>query len=215
MKGACFTLLGLSLSLTTPSIAQPVLVDLSAADRTANVRAVQTVVGSGAPLDRAGAALSGSSFQFTTEQGEQEVSVAVKFSLRRFQSESQRDDNLYNVSNLDFVATGTSPLDDEKNPLSLLSGDSLVVGSRLKFALTWTSTVQRSQVNIRQYVPALRIACAGAIANGWAGDDPAKQETVKSYMAELQSRRLESNTVDPFIRSLSATIMHTQGWPRR
>lgn len=183
-------LLALGLAcLPAPAQSQPADPALTRA-LDANLREGKQLIGNAAPLDRAGAGVSGSQFQFSTEKGDTEASLAIKFDLDRYVPEETREEGVYRLSSLSLVITATAPVSSDENATSfgLFSGDNLVSGSRLKLALTRTSSRQKDGGYAVAPMIALKRACAAQELSTWVGTDAKKQALADQYKAAFDSQ---------------------------
>lgn len=96
----------------------------------------------GAPNDRAASGFRTESLQFSSKQGETDLSLAVSFDLGtydRSRVENPRA-NFFSVSRTRVGLVATLPIDKNNAVQRLFSGDSLVSGSKLKLSVTRFST---------------------------------------------------------------------------
>jgi hypothetical protein len=140
----------------------------------------QDVVGRSGPLSRAGAAISGSAFQFESTDGDSEASLALTFDLDRYEPR-ETDSGLYRLSDLQLVVKAVVPIDQDSAIRKLLTGDTLVSGSRVSFAMTRSVSYQGDGRNSAAVVLPIYRACIIAKLENWPTSTVEERAKVQAY----------------------------------
>lgn len=151
------------------------------------------VVGAGGPLDRAGAAISGSTFQFDSIKGDTEASLALTFNLDRYEPVPSRNADEYRLSDLQLVVKATVPVDDESGSGSFLSGDHIVTGSRVSLSLTRSVGILRFGTSTRAAEMKVFRLCVSKSVSQWSDSNNGSTAAVTEYTAKLQSMGEETD----------------------
>lgn len=180
----CILLALLALPWAAPAIAD----ELSPEQENAmqdNLATAQTVVGNAGPLDRAGAAISGSALQFDSIEGENELSLAMTFDLDRYEPVRARDEGTYRLSDLKLVAKATVPISKDDASAALFGGDHIVSGSRITVAVTRTSSLQLDGSNSRDALFAITNACILKTVGDWETAEGDRASVASAYRAAI------------------------------
>lgn len=140
------------------------------AERKADNRlsAGKSALGNDAPADRAGSAVSGSLLQFSSEKGDTEATLALKFDLDSYQPVSTGRLGFWRKSSLDLVVSATAPLNGEDKTSALFGNDHLVTGSRLRMAVTRTSAVINDGTSAQPFIYEAQRRCVRDETQKWA-----------------------------------------------
>lgn len=96
----------------------------------------------GAPNDRVASGFRAKSLQFSSTQGEADLSLAVSFDLGTYDPTRVKNpkDNYFAISRTRVGLVATVPIDKDQTVQKLFSGNSLVTGNKLKLSITHFST---------------------------------------------------------------------------
>ena len=144
----------------------------------------QAIVGQAGPLDRAGASISGSSFQFESEDGDAEASLALTFDLDRYEPTKIRAGE-YRLSDLRLVTKATVPVGDNDGR-QLFAGDNIVSGSRITLALTRSVSFQTDGRKSAQVVLPIYRACIVKKVEGWPTATAAENQIVETFRGLIE-----------------------------
>jgi len=139
----------------------------------------ERLVGAGGPLQRASGGLSASAFQFSSEQGESEATLSLAFNLdTNDPKESDQNSGFFNVSSLTATLQATAPLGQSDGVSKLFDGDSLVNGSKIKFAIHRTATSLGSGRGHKEFARIAYKSCVAKAVGVWIRD---QHEDANSY----------------------------------
>jgi hypothetical protein len=152
------------------------------------------VLSDGSPNSRATAGFSSANLQFTSEQGETEVSLAFSFDLEKYKP-TQKRTGYFVVSRTRIGIVATAPLDKEGGDNRLFSGDSLVSGSKLRLSVTNFKTTVGSGLNAAPLIGMAYGRCVREESVNWAASqpDPAAAGIMAHNFADSLAGKLDTS----------------------
>lgn len=154
-------------------------------DRGANL------MSNGAPNDRATAGFSQSNIQFSSENEEKRLSLAFSFDLESYAPKVGMN-GFYHISRTKLSVVASAPIDENKAVARLLSGDSLVDGTKVKLSLVRFSNVLGNGAGA---VPMVREAYKNCLENAiktWNAQIPTEQADVNEIVINQYEDKLAS-----------------------
>lgn len=157
------------------------------------------VISNGSPNGRAGAGFSTTSLQFSNEQGETGVSLALSIDMGSGKPNPSSPE-YYKVSHSRIGLVATVPFDKKSKNSPLFSGDSLVSGSKVKMSFTRVSADLGSGANSWVAINAAYHKCADTQTEIWRLKQPQGEQrdhvarTYLSYIHTNLGRPSPSNT---------------------
>lgn len=163
----------------------------------AGSQAAGRVISKGSPNSRAAAGFSSSNVQFSSENGETNLSVTASVDLQSYSG--QDADGYYRVSRTRMSAVGSVPIDGEGKGATLFSGDSLVSGSKLKLSITHLSTRVGDGGNAGLVIAAAYRRCVSQNSTAWAeaqADRSSAFGTAGAFATQLNDKLSASGDVN-------------------